>query len=260
MATKAVRSGAQDYLVKDHADKSSLPRAIRYAVERGRVEEQLRHLSGRLLHLQDEERRRIARALHDSTAQTLAALSMRLALLEKQSGALPPDARTLLDECRACTEQCVSEVRTTSYLLHPPLLDELGLTGAIREYADGFAERSRIRVDLELPPCYTRLPVDQETAIFRVMQEALANIHRHSGSVTASVALTQTGSEIRLSVRDAGKGIPSDKLSSGNTAAGLGVGIAGMRERMRQLGGHLHIASDRSGTTVAAVLPLTPAV
>lgn len=258
LAVDAVREGAQDYLVKDRIDAELLVRAIRYAIERAGTERMLRRMSARVLQLQDEERRRIARELHDTTAQTLAALSMNLSLLKQSAGDLTPEARALLDESTDYVEECSSELRTLSYLLHPPLLDEFGLAGAVRKYADGFALRSGIRVDLELPKSLRHLPEEHATALFRTMQEALVNIHRHSGSATASICLSANDGEVRLEVRDKGCGIPEGAVAgTSETGTGLGVGIAGMRERLRQLGGRLEIHGEQSGTTIATVLPLS---
>ena len=257
VALQTVRAGAQDYLVKDQVDKRILVRTIRHARERARTEKALHQLTARVLELQDEERRRIARELHDVTAQNLAALCMNLALLNRWAPQMPPEARALLQESIVFAEQCATELRTTSYLLHPPLLDELGLAGAVRDYADGFADRSEIRVDLEIPPNLERLPTEIETAIFRVMQECLTNIHRHSGSPTASIRFSVTPTEIRLDVQDKGRGMSAELLSGAEGQfTGLGVGIAGMRERMRQLGGRLAILSGAQGTTVTVALPI----
>lgn len=253
VAMDALRGGAQDYLVKDQVDKQLLARAIRYAMTRARIECALRHLSCRLLQIQDEERRRIARELHDVTAQSLAALSMNLSTLKTVWNRDPGRAARLVDESFGFVQECAREIRTMSYLLHPPLLDELGLAGTVRDYADGFAERSRVRVDLEIDGDVDRLPRETETALFRVMQEALSNIHRHSGSRTASVRLLRSDGHVDLEVRDTGAGIPPERLQ-GRIEAGapVGVGIAGMRERMRQLGGTLAIESSEAGTKVIA--------
>ena len=255
IALQAVRAGAQDYLLKERVDRHLLVRAIRYAVERARSDNALRDLSARLMDLQDAERRRIARDLHDSTGQTLAALSMNLSLLTRRATSLNPDAAAILSECCVLTRRCSDELRTMAYLLHPPLLDELGLLGAVRDYCDGFAERSGIRVDLSVPAGLGRLPKEAETALFRIMQESLTNVHRHSGSRTASIRILRQRAEVRMEVQDTGSGMQPDDLRA-VTGAAVGVGIAGMRERAGQLGGRLEIKTGREGTTVVAVLPV----
>ena len=225
--------------------------------DRKRAEEALHELSGRLLRSQDEERCRIARELHDTTAQGLTALLMNLSLVKDGAPGMDDKTRQLLAGAVALAEQCTRELRTVSYLLHPPMLDELGLSGAMRDYADGFARRSRLRIDLELPPDLEGLPRETALALFRVMQEALTNVHRHSGSRTASIRLARTATEIRLEVRDQGQGMKAArKPPEGDPpGGGLGVGVPGMRERMRQLGGRLEIESDDHGTRVLAVVP-----
>jgi signal transduction histidine kinase len=184
---------------------------IRDITERKRAEEALRQLSGRFLQMQDEERRRLARDLHDTVAQGLAALSLNLGLLQSSATALNPRSNQLLADSQALADQCANEVRTSSYLLHPPILDELGLAGAVRDHAAGFAHRTGLRVDLELPPDLVRLPRETELALFRVLQEALANIQRHSGSKTASIRVAQTADDIRLEVRDKGRGMAPER-------------------------------------------------
>jgi len=257
LVMKSMRCGAQDYLLKDDLDPSLMVRAIRYAMERARTEQKLRELSGRLLQLQDEERRRVARDLHETVAQTLAALSMNLSLLEDAcSVAHVERSMELLARCRELTNQCSSEVRTTSYLLHPPLLDELGLIGAVRDYADGFARRSGIRVDLELTKDLDRLPKEIETALFRVMQESLVNIHRHSGSKTASISLDKSRGWVTLVIEDSGSGLPEGVVVDESGASRMGVGIPGMRERVIQLGGEFEIMSREVGTKISASLPV----
>ncbi len=225
--------------------------------ERKRAEDALRLLSGRLLRLQDEERRRLARELHDSTAQSLATLVMNLSRLEKSLYAFEPKIRNMASDSLALAEQSFREIRTLSYLLHPPLLDELGLASAVRWYVDGFSQRSQVRVYLDLPPELDRLPREVETTLFRVVQESLTNINRHSDSPIARVRLVPGPAELTLEVSDEGRGIPLAALSSlAGTMAGLGVGIMGMSERVAQPGGRLEINSTPRGTTVRAILPL----
>jgi len=225
--------------------------------QRKQVERAMRQLSARLLQLQDEERRRIARELHDTTAQALAALVMNLTLLEKSLPPLDSQGRNALSDSVALAEQCAREIRTLSYLLHPPLLDEVGLAAALQQYVEGFTERSGLRVALDLPRELGRLPLEVETALFRVVQESLTNIHRHSGSHQARIRLVRGSTQLNLEVEDEGKGIPREiRNGSLAAAAGLGVGILGMRERLRQLGGRLDIDSNGHGTTVRAAVPL----
>lgn len=259
IALQAMRAGAQDYLLKERVDRHLLVRAIRYAVERARSDNALRDLSARLMDMQDAERRRIARDLHDSTGQTLAALSMNLSMLSRRAPALEPEAKAILSECSVLTRRCSDELRTMAYLLHPPLLDELGLVGAVRDYCDGFAERSGIRVDLSVPAVLGRLSKEAETALFRIMQESLTNVHRHSGSRTASIRIERLASEVRLEVQDTGSGVRSNAPQAAAGGA-VGVGIAGMRERVGQLGGRLEIKTGPVGTTVLAVLPVAEEV
>ncbi|HUE01491.1 MAG TPA: MHYT domain-containing protein [Bryobacteraceae bacterium] len=213
------------------------------------AEAALHQLSGRLLCLQDEERRRLARELHDSTAQLLVALGINLSVVNESAGALEPRARRALDESRTLADQCLREIRTASYLLHPPELDELGLQSALASYIDGFAQRSGIQVDLDVAPELGRLPQEAETALFRIVQEALSNVHRHSGSSWACVRLVRGSSSVTLEISDRGRGMRSDTMP--------GVGIASMRERAQQLGGWLEIVSPNHGTTVRAVIPVS---
>ncbi len=226
--------------------------------ERRRSEKSLRELSARLMHAQDEERRRIARELHDSTSQTLSALAVNLALLKQHLHELGGRASDLLSESEALVDEASREIRTVAQLLHPPQLEESGLAAAVRGYSTSFAERSGVELDLDVPLTLTaRLPQDVETAIFRILQESLTNIHRHSGSPTASVRLAFEDSEVTLEVKDQGRGMPSEILDTSGSVAALGVGVAGMRERVRQLGGRLEIASGSAGTTVKAILPVS---
>jgi PAS domain S-box-containing protein len=224
--------------------------------ERKQTEEALRQLSARLLQSQDEERRRIARELHETTGQTLVALNMNLARVNKAAAQLDAGTRELLAESVALVKQSISEIRTLSYLLHPPLLDEAGLFSALRWYATGFEQRSGIRVDLELPSDFERLPAEVELTFFRLVQECLANVHRHSGSPTAQIRLVRDDSNLLLEVVDQGRGMREGTLNRVlGTGAALGVGIAGMQERVKQLGGRVEIQSGSQGTSVRAYLP-----
>ncbi|HZQ95882.1 MAG TPA: sensor histidine kinase [Candidatus Sulfotelmatobacter sp.] len=219
------------------------------------VNRNLRELSARLMQLQDEERRRIARELHDSVGQTLAALGMNLSLVRNDVERLAGIVSALNDSENLVREMS-SEVRTISHLLHPPLLDEAGLCSALRWYVDGFAQRSGIKVDLDVPDDFGRLPGELETAIFRVVQESLTNIHRHSGSSAAHIELRQRGEQVVVEIADRGRGIPPEKLQEMASSGTPGVGIRGMRERLRQLGGTLEIESSKSGTVVMVTLPV----
>jgi signal transduction histidine kinase len=216
----------------------------------------LRQLTARLLQIRDEERRRIARDLHDSIGQMLAAQGMYLFSVAAEAKHLSTAAAKALADSTALIEQMSGELRTISYLLHPPLLDEAGLSSALRWYAEGFAERSKIKISLELTPGLGRLSDEFEIAIFRIVQECLTNIHRHSGSLTASIRLAVSPAEIMLEIRDAGKGIPRQKRSQVASGSLHGVGIRGMRERIVQLGGRVEINSNGQGTAVIARLPL----
>lgn len=230
-------------------------------VELASANHSLGELSARLLRLQDEERRRIARELHDSVGQTLAALSMNLAAVGADIERLTKAASIIADST-ALVNDMSTDIRTISYLLHPPLLDEAGLASALTWYINGFSERSKIEVELKMPDDFGRLPRDLETAIFRVVQECLTNIHRHSGGSFARILISQSDDQVKVEVQDNGRGIPADKRSQIiSTPTGTpGVGIRGMRERLRQLGGTLEIRSDGEGkgTLISARLPATP--
>lgn len=227
--------------------------AIRDITQRKRAEEALRTLSGQLLTTQDEERRRIARELHDSAGQLLAALSMNLTPLASENGKLPSAAMKAIQESVGFVKELSNQLRTISHLLHPPLLDEVGLSSALRLFLEGFEERSKIKVNLDIPSNFERLPHEVETAIFRVVQECLTNIHRHSGSRVAAIRVTREGNEVKVEVRDQGKGMPS---AGGGSPTKVGVGIQGMRERIKQFGGWFEIRSDKKGTTVLAMVPV----
>ena len=215
-----------------------------------------KELSARLLKLQDEERRRIARELHDGVGQLLAAMSMNASRLDGEKSNLSPDAARCAEENSKLIEQVSADIRTMSYLFHPPLLDEMGLDSALKWYIDGFTERSKIAAALELPADWERLPQDYELCLFRIAQECLTNIHRHSGGSTARLRLLRSPGEIKLEVSDDGKGLDHEtqsKIASGET---VGVGLRGMRERVRQLGGNLEIRSNGHGTIVTATVPI----
>jgi two-component system NarL family sensor kinase len=218
------------------------------------TEDKLRELSLSVLRLQDEERRRVARDLHDTVGQTLTALKITLSNLENAVARYPQAADFFID-LNSLADQALREIRTTSYLLHPPLLDEAGFAAAASWYIDGFNKRSPIQVNLQLPEG-VRLPGSIEIVLFRVLQESLTNITKHSGTATVDVLLQVNKSLITLSVQDHGKGISSDRLARMNlTGAGVGVGIAGMRERLKELGGKLEIQSDSAGTLLKASIP-----
>jgi signal transduction histidine kinase len=225
-----------------------------------RAEEVVRQLSGHILRLQDEERRRIARDLHDSTAQLLTALSMNLSLAARRpSIAGDEQASNLIKESEALANQASDEVRNISHLLHPPDLDAVGLVAAIRWHAARFSERSGITVKLSLPDKLCRLPQDNEIALFRVMQESLTNVQRHSGSKVVRIRIRQNNDIVELQIEDKGHGLPDGVLGQEQQARErLGVGIAGMRERLKQLGGRLEIASSPRGTKVRAIVPCPP--
>jgi len=231
--------------------------AIRDITKRKLAEENLRELSARLLQMQDEERRHIARELHDSAGQLLVALSMILTPLVEGRGKIDSESRDTIKESLDLVTELSKEVRTISHLLHPPLLDEVGLSSALQMYLEGFAERSKIEMDLQIPDDFGRFPPELETVIFRIVQECVTNIHRHSGSSAAKVCIASSDSQVRIEVQDKGKGISPAKQSDIELGK-AGVGIRGMRERLRQLGGRLEIDSqgDGKGTTVIAHLPI----
>jgi PAS domain S-box-containing protein len=219
--------------------------------------DKLRELSGKLLRTQDEERRRIARELHDGVGQLLAAMNMNLSNLKNEEDGLSEEASRRLDENTALIEQASQEIRTISHLLHPPLLDVMGLESALRWYVDGYSERSKITVDMELTAGFSDgLPRDFALSLFRIVQECLTNVHRHSESASAHIVVTRTSSEITLETKDDGKGIPQEIQSKISSGASSGVGLRGIRERIRQFGGRLEIHSGQGGTRIIATLPL----
>jgi two-component system NarL family sensor kinase len=220
------------------------------------TESSLRQLSGRLLQLQDEERRRIARDLHDTTGQKVAALSMSLDRVARLLDSRKPERQEALDEARDIVRMIGEEIRTLSYLLHPPLLDESGLGSAIRWYAEGFQKRSGIQLNVNIASDLGRLSTEVEMALFRVVQESLTNVHRYSGSPDAVISILSEQDSVRLEVIDHGKGIEAGTARVRvEGIAALGVGIPGMRERLRQLGGQLDVDFGREGTRVTAVVP-----
>jgi signal transduction histidine kinase len=218
-------------------------------------EEAYRRLSSRLLYVQDEERRRLAVDLHDSTAQLLTALIVNLDLLQQGIGDLDKPTPQLLADSRSLADQCAREIRTFAYLLHPPLLDQLGLQPAVRWYVEGFTNRSGVQVDLHLDE-FERLPGPTELALFRVIQESLTNVHRHAASRTASIRLTSTSTAVTLEVQDRGRGLRDDLKDAAVRSEMLGVGIQGMRERIRQLGGTVEVTFTDRGTTVRVRVPI----
>jgi two-component system, NarL family, sensor kinase len=226
-------------------------------VERDR--DQLRKFSARLMRLEEEERRRISRELHDATGQMFDALAMNLAIVRKSEERLTEKARLALAESVDLVERCSREVRTLSHLLHPPLLDELGLAAALRAYAAGFTRRSGIEVGVELPDRLGRFSREVEIALFRAIQEGLTNVRRHSGSRRAAIRLLQKDRELILEIHDEGKGMPREVQEKGEAAARMGVGLPGIEERMRDLGGLMEVSSTGgAGTTIRLIVPLSP--
>lgn len=222
--------------------------ALRHQItERERAEDELREISGRLLDLRDTEQRRIARDLHDSVGQLLTAVTMSLANAAKHAQR-NPGAVDAIAQAETLVQETLKEVRIVAHLLHPPLLEETGLPSAIRWYLEGFSERGAIKTDFSVTQDFGRLPIELETAIFRVIQECLTNVHRHSGSKTAKVRLLRATDELRVEVEDEGTGIPREHKP--------GVGLRGMKERVAQFGGTLEISSNDKGTTITTRLPL----
>lgn len=236
-----------------------LEEEIKYRIEAERsareAETSVRDLSQRLLRIQDEERRRLGRELHDSVGQLLVGAKMALDPLTTEQGMRNWEAQ--IAESRLILEETIREVRTMSYLFYPPMLEEMGLRTAVESYLEGFRQRSSLHIDFEVPKDFRRLPQETELALFRVLQESLANVHRHSGSPTAQILLRMEDETVVLEVRDQGKGAPAAALElSGNSVGALGVGLRGMNERVRQLGGKLELFSSKRGTTVRAAVPL----
>jgi PAS domain S-box-containing protein len=252
VAQEALRK-ANDELEKKVTERTAALEAE--ILERERAESSLRELTGRLLQAQDEERRHMARELHDHAGQALAALGMNLSTLRQAARNQDPKIIRLAAESQDLSDELSKEIRTLSYLLHPPLLDEVGLESALRWYVEGFSERSKINVELQLPADPERLPKELELVIFRIVQECLTNIHRHSGSGFAKILMTRSARAVEFEISDRGKGISPERQRD-MTAASAGVGVRGMEERVRQFGGTLRIISNANGTKVAVMLPL----
>ncbi len=233
--------------------RESAERSARSAEQAAREgQEELRELSVRVLQLQDEERRKFSRELHDSLGQYLVSLKMNLSQLRPSDG----QAELVSDSLKLVNES-LAETRTMSYLLHPPMLDEIGFASAAEWFVNGFAQRSGIKVDVNIPKDGARFPAQVELALFRVLQEALSNIHKHAKSASAAIALTVGDGQVTLTIKDAGKGSSAEVLSHFRSEGKAGVGLIGMRERVRELGGRLRIDSSPNGTTVTAVIPIT---
>jgi signal transduction histidine kinase len=252
---KGYQYGAVDYIPVP-VIPSLLRAKVKVFAELHRKTRQLEFLNARMAILQDEERRRIARELHDSVGQLLAAIHMTGDCVTAESGKLSTAAAANLAQMMVMVDEVTREIRTISHLLHPPLLDEAGLASALRWFVDGFSKRSGIDARLDIASDFARLPEEVELSIFRVAQECLTNIHRHSGSRTAGIRVRQEGASVRVDVEDTGKGMVLEKECGFIPSAHSGVGLRGMRERLRLLGGTLQLQSDTCGTRVTAVIPI----
>ena len=250
----AKRLLAEERLRKAHDELER--KVIERTADLNTANESLRQLTSRLQQMRDEERRQIARELHDSVGQLLAAISMNIGIVQNQAHQLDAVGARAVAENATLVEEIGREIRTISHLLHPPLLDVAGLASALRWYVDGFSERSKIKVDLDIQAEVGRLSDEMEIAIFRMVQECLTNIHRHSGGSSAVIRVHEADHELFVEVQDHGKGIPDEKQLALHSSGQTGVGFRGMRERMRQLGGALEIRSSSTGTVVRATLPL----
>jgi signal transduction histidine kinase len=248
-AERSSRLHATNEIVRQTADLNA------QVGERKLAEESLIELTGQLLQVRDEEQRRVARELHDGVGQLLVAMSMNngTALAERH---LSPRAAKAISENIVLVAQVSREIRTISHLLHPPLLDEVGLAPGVREFLEGFAQRSSTKVRFEIAEDFGRLSRDLETALFRIVQEGLPNVHRHSESPTVTIRITRSSNHVSVAIADAGIGIPKQKVREIEAGRGSGVGLRGMRERVRQLGGSFRIRSSHKGTVVFTRLPL----
>ena len=252
---KGYEHGAVDYITLPLVPEF-LRAKVRVFAELHRKSKQLEMLNVRMTRLQEDERRRIARELHDSVGQLLAAISMNSVFGEEECRNLSPEVAKRVAENVTMVEELGKQIRTISYLLHPPLLDEVGLASALQEYVTGFSRRSKVDVKLDLPPDLGRFPEETELSIFRVVQESLSNIHRHAASRTATIRITQANGYLGVEIEDAGKGIPPEMQTSLWSSPHSGVGLRGMRERLRPLGGTLEIHSNGQGTRVKVDLPV----
>ena len=225
--------------------------------ERNRAERDLRNLSAKVLRIQDEERRRIARDLHDGVGQTLAGALMALSQASSSPQPLPADRQSGLRDTEDLLQQAIREVRTVSHLLHPPLLDESGLLSAVRWYAEGFSKRSGLKLTLEFDEPTSRFGRDVETGLFRIIQEALTNVHRHSRAEAVNIKITSASGRLTLSIQDDGEGIPQDALQMSNGRQG--VGLSSMRERSALLGGTFAVEKNSCGTLIVVSVPLPKA-
>jgi signal transduction histidine kinase len=256
----ALSARSRQYEIRDHLqERNRAEEALRNARDmlESIVEDRtaaLRRLSAQLLKVQDEERRRIARELHDSLGQYLAAIKINLSLASVGRG----DSKARMDEVQLLIDRAIAETRTLSHLLHPPSLDLAGFASAAAWYVEGFGKRSGVKASLKLPEKLNRLPASVETALFRIMQEALTNVHRHSGSRAVEITLIIEKAGAALTVKDFGKGIPKNVLEGlSHSGTNLGVGLAGIRERVKELGGRFEVTSSKGGTVLKACIPLS---
>ena len=251
---KGYQHGALDY-ISVPVIPELLRAKVRVFAELHRKSRQLEMLNAQMMMLQDEERRHLAREFHESVGQLLAALGMNIGVVQAESYKLSPRAAKCIAENAGLVEEFNKQIRATSYLLHPPLLDEVGLRSALRWYVEGFSERSKVEVELDVPVNLGRMPEEMELSIFRVVQWCLTNIHRHAESPVARIGITQDDAYLTVEIEDAGKGIPLEKQLALASSFQTGVELRGMRERLRRLGGTLEIQSNGQGTRVTAILP-----
>jgi signal transduction histidine kinase len=225
--------------------------------ERKKTEEAVRNLSVRLLRVQDETQRRLARQLHETVAQSLAAIKMNLAVVRRLPGDDPRGAEAL-ENVFTATDEALTEIRTVTYLLHPPMIDHAGLITALRWYIDGFQRRSGIATVLDAPDDPGPLSPDIETSVFRIVQEGLTNVQRHSGSATANVSISRQDHQLSVEIADQGRGVPPAMREDHDALLASGVGIAGINERVHELRGGMTIDSSEAGTAVRVTIPLSP--